>query len=79
MRIKLRADELQQHPLRLGLSMLVTVDVSTSDGPLLTAAKPKATLATTQSLNVDLRGADRRVAGSSPKTARPIEGWPCRK
>ena len=61
-RIKLRADELQQHPLRLGLSMLVTVDVSTSDGPLLTAAKPKAALATTQSLNVDLRGADERVA-----------------
>lgn len=61
-RIKLRADELQQHPLRLGLSMLVTVDVSNSDGPLLTEAKPKATLATTQSLNVDLRGADERVA-----------------
>ncbi len=61
-RIKLRADELQQHPLRLGLSMLVTVDVSKSDGPLLTEAKPKAALATTQSLNVDLRGADERVA-----------------
>ena len=61
-RIKLRADELQQHPLRLGLSMLVTVDVSKSDGPLLTEAKPKAALAPTQSLNVDLRGADERVA-----------------
>ena len=61
-RIKLRADELQQHPLRLGLSMLVTVEGSKSDGPLLTEAKPKAALATTQSLDVDLRGADERVA-----------------
>ena len=60
-RIKLRAEELQQHPLRLGLSMLVTVDVSNTDGPLLTEAQHKATLATTHSLNVDLTGADERV------------------
>lgn len=60
-RIKLRAEELQQHPLRLGLSMLVTVDVGKTDGPLLTEAQHKATLATTQSLNVDLTGADERV------------------
>jgi membrane fusion protein (multidrug efflux system) len=60
-RIKLRAEELQQHPLRLGLSMLVTVDVGNTDGPLLTEAQHKATLATTQSLNVDLAGADERV------------------
>lgn len=60
-RIKLRAEELQQHPLRLGLSMLVTVDVGNTDGPLLTEAQHKATLATTQSLNVDLTGADERV------------------
>ena len=60
-RIKLRAEELQQHPLRLGLSMLVTVDVSNTDGPLITEAQHKATLATTQSLNVDLAGADERV------------------
>lgn len=60
-RIKLRTEELQQHPLRLGLSMLVTVDVGNTDGPLLTEAQHKATLATTQSLNVDLAGADERV------------------
>lgn len=60
-RIKLRTEELQQHPLRLGLSMLVTVDVGNTDGPLLTEALHKATLATTQSLNVDLAGADERV------------------
>lgn len=60
-RIKLRAEELQQHPLRLGLSMLVTVDVGNTDGPLLTEAQHKATLATTQSLNVDLAGADERI------------------
>ena len=60
-RIKLRAEELQQHPLRLGLSMLVTVDVSNTDGPLITEAQHKATLATTQSLNVDLACADERV------------------
>lgn len=60
-RIKLRTDELQQHPLRLGLSMLVTVDVGNTDGPLITEAQHKATLATTESLNVDLAGADERV------------------
>ena len=61
-RIKLRADELQQHPLRLGLSMLVTVDVRKTDGPLLTEAPAKTTLATTASLHVDLSGADERIA-----------------
>ena len=61
-RIKLRADELQQHPLRLGLSMLVTVDIRNTDGPLLTEAPAKTTLATTASLHVDLNGADERIA-----------------
>ena len=61
-RIKLRADELQQHPLRLGLSMLVTVDVRNTDGPLLTEAPAKTTLATSASLHVDLTGADERIA-----------------
>ena len=61
-RIKLRADELQQHPLRLGLSMLVTVDIRNTDGPLLTEAPAKTTLATTASLHVDLTGADERIA-----------------
>jgi membrane fusion protein, multidrug efflux system len=61
-RIKLRPDELKQHPLRLGLSMLVTVDVSNTEGSLLTAAVPKATLATTDTLTVNLKGADDLVA-----------------
>ena len=61
-RIKLRAEELQQHPLRLGLSMLVTVDVRNTDGPLLTEAPAKTTLATTASLHVNLSGADERIA-----------------
>ncbi len=61
-RIKLRADELQQHPLRLGLSMLVTVDVRNTEGPLLTEAPAKTTLATSASLHVDLTGADERIA-----------------
>lgn len=61
-RIKLRADELQQHPLRLGLSMLVTVDVRKTDGPLLTEAPAKTTLATSASLHVDLSGANERIA-----------------
>ena len=63
-RIKLRADELQQHPLRLGLSMLVTVDVRKTDGPLLTEAPAKTTLATSASLHVDLSGANERIARS---------------
>ncbi len=61
-RIKLRSDELQRHPLRLGLSMLVTVDVRNTDGPLLTEAPAKTTLATTASLHVDLAGANERIA-----------------
>lgn len=61
-RIKLRADELQQHPLRLGLSMLVTVDVRKTDGSLLTEAPAKTTLATSASLHVDLSGANERIA-----------------
>ena len=61
-RIKLRADELQQHPLRLGLSMLVTVDVRKTDGPLLTEAPAKTTLATSASLHVNLSGANERIA-----------------
>jgi membrane fusion protein, multidrug efflux system len=61
-RIKLRADELKQHPLRLGLSMLVTVDVSNTAGSLITEAVHKATLATTDTLTVNLKGADDLVA-----------------
>lgn len=39
-RVELDAQELKQHPLRIGLSMLVKVDVRDLSGPELTSAKP---------------------------------------
>ena len=46
-RITLDSKELQQHPLRLGLSMEVKVDTSKQDGPVLTAASRNPALSTT--------------------------------
>lgn len=43
-RIQLNEEELQANPLRIGLSMTVTVDIHQQDGPVLaqqTAAQPK--------------------------------------
>lgn len=39
-RVELDPDEVKKHPLRLGLSMLVKVDVRDVSGPELTSAKP---------------------------------------
>ena len=61
-RITLDPAELKAHPLRLGLSMHVSVDTSQQDGPLLSAA-PKATpVLATSVFDGKLAEADRRVA-----------------
>ena len=60
-RIALDPKELQAHPLRLGLSMNVSVDTSQQDGPLLSAA-PTAPLLATRVFDGKLAEADRRVA-----------------
>ncbi len=40
-RISLRPKELKKHPLRIGLSMNVTVNVHNTDGPVLAQQPPK--------------------------------------
>jgi len=49
-RIALDAQELRAHPLRIGLSTTVKVDISQTDGPVLGAAMPQAPVYTTQAL-----------------------------
>jgi membrane fusion protein (multidrug efflux system) len=56
-RIALDAKELQEHPLRIGLSTTVSVDISKTDGPVLGAAMPQTPVYTTQALNQPLQQA----------------------
>jgi membrane fusion protein (multidrug efflux system) len=56
-RIALDAQELKQHPLRIGLSTTVSVDISKTDGPVLGAAMPSAPVYTTQALTQPLQQA----------------------
>ena len=49
-RIALDPAELQQHPLRIGLSTTVTVDISKTDGPVLGAPMPSAPVYATTAL-----------------------------
>jgi membrane fusion protein (multidrug efflux system) len=50
-RISLDAGELEKHPLRVGLSTVVTVDVSRTDGPMLGMAMPAAPVYSTKTLS----------------------------
>ncbi|NGZ83641.1 efflux RND transporter periplasmic adaptor subunit [Duganella aceris] len=56
-RIALDAKELKEHPLRIGLSTTVSVDISKTDGPVLGAAMPQAPVYTTQALTLPLQQA----------------------
>ena len=56
-RIALDPKELAQHPLRIGLSTTVTVDVSKTDGPILGAPMPSAPVYATQALAQPLQQA----------------------
>lgn len=49
-RIALDPAELEQHPLRIGLSTTVTVDISKTDGPVLGAPMPSAPVYATTAL-----------------------------
>lgn len=59
-RIVLDPAELARHPLRVGLSMQVEVDIRHQDGPVL-AAQPAGPGAQTEALSPDLAAADARV------------------
>jgi membrane fusion protein (multidrug efflux system) len=56
-RIALDPKELKEHPLRIGLSTTVSVDISKTDGPVLGAAMPQAPVYTTQALTQPLQQA----------------------
>jgi len=70
-RIALDPAELKQHPLRIGLSTTVTVDVSKTDGPVLGAPMPAApvyvTNALAQPLQVAANAADAIIARNLAK------------
>ncbi len=53
-RIALDPKELKEHPLRIGLSTTVSVDISKTDGPVLGAAMRKTPVYTTNALNQPL-------------------------
>ena len=56
-RIALDPQELKAHPLRIGLSTTVAVDISKTDGPVLGAAMPQKPVYTTQALAQPLQQA----------------------
>jgi membrane fusion protein (multidrug efflux system) len=56
-RIALDPKELKEHPLRIGLSTTVSVDISKTDGPVLGAAMPQTPVYTTNALNQPLQQA----------------------
>lgn len=60
-RIALDAKELAEHPLRVGLSMEVTVDMHDRSGPMLAAVRPPAPVATTSVYDNLDKAADERV------------------
>ncbi|HJV06876.1 MAG TPA: efflux RND transporter periplasmic adaptor subunit [Chromobacteriaceae bacterium] len=60
-RISLDAKELKQHPLRVGLSVEATVDISKQDGPTLAESPRQAPVQETRALTPDLTEADALV------------------
>jgi membrane fusion protein, multidrug efflux system len=63
-RIALQADELKKHPLRIGLSMAVTVDTHQRDGSVL-ATTPRASVAySTDVYDNELHTADALIAAT---------------
>lgn len=60
-RISLDAKELAQHPLRIGLSTVVTVDTHRTDGATLGAPIPAGVVYSTQALNQPVKEAETAV------------------
>jgi membrane fusion protein (multidrug efflux system) len=57
-RISLDAKELAEHPLRIGLSTVVTVDTHQTDGATLGASTPVGAVYSTQALNQPVQEAE---------------------
>jgi len=60
-RIALQPDEVRKHPLRVGLSMDATVDVSSQDGPLVAETTRQQPVAQTAVFDGAQKDADERV------------------
>ena len=60
-RIALNPQDLKEHPLRVGLSMEATVDVSKQEGKTLADAPRAAAVAQTQAFNSEDNGAEAEV------------------
>jgi membrane fusion protein (multidrug efflux system) len=78
-RITLDPRELAEHPLRVGLSMEVVVDVADASGPMLAKAPREQAVAQTAVFDALLRDADAEVRriiaanlGAAPAAARAV-------
>ena len=61
-RIELDSKELQEHPLRIGLSMDATIDTHDRSGAALTMLPNAVPIASTSIYALDIKAADARVA-----------------
>jgi membrane fusion protein (multidrug efflux system) len=61
-RVSLQADEVKAHPLRVGLSMEVEVDVAQQDGAMLAIAPRDKPVASTSVFDAPQADADKLVA-----------------
>ena len=79
-RVALDASELAAHPLRVGLSMEATVDVSKQDGKTLADAPRSSAMTQTQAFQTQDDGADaevrRVIATNSPGARTSVHGGP---
>ena len=82
-RIALQPDEIKKHPLRVGLSMDATVDVSSQDGPLVAETTRQQPVAQTAVFDGVQKDADERVsriiatnAGAPASTHAKLAGAP---
>lgn len=62
-RISLDPKELAAHPLRIGLSTVVTIDIEHTDGPMLGAPMPATPIYTTQALSQPVKDAEKAADG----------------
>jgi membrane fusion protein, multidrug efflux system len=72
-RIALDPEQLEQHPLRIGLSMNVEIDTHDRSGPTLAPAPPTEPVATTRVYDGLLAGADQLAAAIVTANLRPSE------
>jgi membrane fusion protein, multidrug efflux system len=79
-RVALDRSQLKEHPLRVGLSMEATVDVSKQDGKTLADAPRSAAIAKTQTFEAQDDGAEaevrRVIAVNSGPSRLSVQGGP---